>query len=262
MFTLSACGGWFEGDASNRIRAAKKYGFDALEILGWTDMDLEATAGTLRETGMKISAILIQSRDEKKQQLIANTHGIVWKDAHDAFVDALQETLEAAKTLGVTTIVVTTGNERSDVSRGMQHDLVVEALKRGADVVKDSGVQIVLEPLNVLVNHMGYFLVTTAEGAQIIREVDRPEVRLLFDVYHQQISEGNVIRNLTQNIGLIGHIHVGDNPGRMEPGTGEINYKNVFKAVRETGYTGFVVFECGRTVDAETVCRNMLALAE
>ena len=262
MYTLSACGGWFEGNASDRIRAAKKNGFDALEILGWKDMDLEAVAATLKETGMKISAILIQSRDEEKQALIANTHGIVWKDAHGAFVDALGETLEAAKILGVTKIVVTTGNERSDVSRGVQHDLIVDALKLGADVVKGSGVQIVLEPLNILVNHMGYFLVTTKESIEVINEVGRPEVRLLFDVYHQQISEGNVIRNITENIGLIGHIHVGDNPGRLEPGTGEINYKNVFKAIKEAGYSEFVVFECGRSVDAETVCRNMLALAE
>lgn len=262
MFTLSACGGWFEGAAPEKVRAAKANGFDALEILSWKDMDLAATASALKETGTTISAILIQSKDAEKQALIANTHGIVWADAHQAFVDALGETLEAAKALNVTKIVVTTGNERSDVSRGYQHDMVVKALKLGADVVKGSGVDIVLEPLNVLVNHAGYFLVTTAETAEIIREVDRPEVKILFDVYHQQISEGNVIRNIVNHIDLIGHIHVGDNPGRNEPGTGEINYRKVFEAIAKAGYQGYVVFECGHTEETPIVCRKMLALAE
>lgn len=262
MFTLSACGGWFNGTAPEKIRAAKANGFDALEILSWKDMDLAATAEALNETGTSISAILIQSKDADKQALIANTHGIVWEDAHAAFVDALGETLEAAKALNVTKIVVTTGNERSDVSRGYQHDMVVKALKLGADVVKGSGVEIVLEPLNILVNHAGYFLVTTAETAEIIREVDRPEVRILFDVYHQQISEGNVIRNIQNHIDLIGHIHVGDNPGRNEPGTGEINYRKVFEAIAGAGYEGYVVFECGHTEETSIVCQKMLALAE
>lgn len=262
MFTLSACGDWFDGTAPEKIRAAKANGFDALEILSWKDMELKATAAALKEIGTAISAILIQSRDPEKQARIDNAHGIVWEDAHSAFVDSLGETLEAAKILGVTKIVVTTGNERSDVSRDFQHDMVVKALKKGADVVRGTGVDIVLEPLNILVNHAGYFLVTTAETAAIIREVNRPEVKMLFDVYHQQISEGNIIRNIQNHIDLIGHIHVADNPGRNEPGTGEINYRKVFEAIGRAGYEGYVVFECGHTEEVSVVCRKMLALAQ
>jgi len=262
MYTLSACGGWFAGDACDRIRAAHDNGFTALEILGWKDLNLSEVRKTLDETGMTISAILIQSKDPKKQALIANEHGIVWDDAKEAFVDAMGETLEAAKALRVNTIVVTSGNERADVSREHCHKTMVEALKAGAEVLEGSGVQMVLEPLNILVNHMGYYLVTTAEGVEVIHEVNHPLVKLLFDVYHQQISEGNVIRNLTNNIADIGHIHVGDNPGRLEPGTGEINYRNVFRAIAKTDYQGFVVFECGRSEEADVVCRKMLALAE
>ena len=85
-------------------------------------------------------------------------------------------------------------------------------------------------------------------------------MRVLYDVYHQQISEGNVINTIRANISKIGHIHTGDVPGRREPGTGELNYRSIFKAIAETGYDGFVTFECGRSVDADTVSRNMFAL--
>ena len=111
-------------------------------------------------------------------------------------------------------------------------------------------------------DHRGYFLTATAEAAAIIDEVQNPAVRVLYDVYHQQITEGNLISTIRQYIDRIGHIHVGDVPGRKEPGTGEINYRNVFRAIRDTGYTGFVVFECGLSEDADTVCRKMWALLD
>ena len=121
---------------------------------------------------------------------------------------------------------------------------------------------IVLEPLNILVDHMGYYLVTSKEGFDVIREVNSPNVKLLFDVYHQQTSEGNLISNIRNNIDLIGHIHLGDVPGRKEPGTGEINYRNVFKAICESGYTGYCALECGLTVDLDTGVKNMRALTD
>jgi len=121
---------------------------------------------------------------------------------------------------------------------------------------------LVLEPLNILVNHMGYYLTTTEESAEIIREVGSDYVKILYDVYHQQITEGNIINNIKNNIDLIGHIHIGDVPGRKQPGTGEINYKNVFKAIKETGYEGYVVFECGLTEPVEVAVPKMWALLE
>lgn len=260
MFTLSACRGWFDGSYCDRVKAAAANNFKALEILGWKDLDLGSAAACLKENGIQLSSILIQSTCPEKQELIANTHGIVWEDSFGAFADALRETLAAAKILGTNRIIVTSGNERFDVSRGYQHDNIVKALSLGAEIVKGSGVKIVLEPLNILVDHMGYFLTTTAESIEIIKEVGSDDVMLLFDVYHQQITEGNVINNIRNNIKYIGHVHVGDNPGRKEPGTGEINYKNVFKAIAETDYDGFVVFECGRTESADVVCRKMLSL--
>jgi hydroxypyruvate isomerase len=175
-------------------------------------------------------------------------------------VRAMGETVAAAQAIQCSTIVVTTGNERADVSRAAQQANVVAALQAALPVIKGTGIQLVLEPLNVLVNHQGSYLTTSAEGARIVREVGSPQVRMLYDVYHQQITEGNLI-NTIRNYGKeIGHFHIGDVPGRKEPGTGEINYRNVFQAIADTGYQGYVVFECGMTEPVEVVTGKMFAL--
>ena len=119
---------------------------------------------------------------------------------------------------------------------------------------------LVIEPLNVLVNHKGHYLSTSTEGFQILGEVGSPNIQLLFDIYHQQITEGNLIQNITRNIEKIGHFHVADVPGRHEPGTGEINYSNVFGAIVKAGYTGFVGLEMWPTIDQATAIRQTLAL--
>lgn len=262
MFTLSANAGWFEGDSYAHYFEAAKRGFKAIEELGWMHLDLDRARAAIDESGVAQSALLCRSRDPEKTALIENKHGIVWANAQDAFLSAVEETLEACLKMNVKNIVVTSGNERDDVSRYVQHTNMVTALRKAADIVAGSGVQIVLEPLNVLVNHKGYYLVTTAETADVICEVNSPDVKILYDVYHQQISEGNVIETIRNNIDLIGHIHVADVPGRQQPGTGELNYKNIFRAIDAAGYEGFVTFECGRTVDVDTVSKDMFALLE
>ena len=260
MFTLSCSGGWVPGDYAEKIRAAAALGWKAIEPLSWFGQDLLAARAASDETGCYISGIIVQSADKAVSELMKWTHGIVHEDAREAFVRAMGETVIAAQAIGCKTIVVTTGNERPGVPREIQHANVVAALRAALPVIAGTGIQLVLEPLNILVNHKGYYLTSTAEGAQIIREVGSPQVRLLYDVYHQQITEGNLIDTIRKYIDVIGHFHIGDVPGRKEPGTGEINYKNIFKAIAETGYSGYVVFECGATEPVEAVTEKMFAL--
>jgi len=156
---------------------------------------------------------------------------------------------------------VTTGNEQPGPTRAAQRELVVGKLQAAAPLLEDSGMTAVLEPLNVLVDHAGYYLVTTAEGLGIVDEVGSPNVKLLYDIYHQQISEGNVIRNLTENLDRIGHVHAADNPGRWEPGTGELNYAVIFRKLDEAGYQGYVGLEYRPSKDPAETLREVLALA-
>jgi len=127
---------------------------------------------------------------------------------------------------------------------------------------EDAGVTLGVEPLNTIVDHPGYYLTSSAEGFEIVDAVDSPAVKLLFDVYHQQTSEGNVTRNLTNNVEQVGYVHVADVPGRHEPTTGKLDYENVLGALDEAGYDGYVGCEFtprGDPLAAIENCRNMLS---
>lgn len=129
--------------------------------------------------------------------------------------------------------------------------MLVEGLKCAAHIVAKTKPTLVLEPLNVLVDHAGYFVVRSDHRAEIVRAVGSPQVRMLFDMYHRQISEGNLIHNLRKHWDSIGYFQVGDVPGRKEPGTGEGNWRNVFKAIYDKGCTGILGMEHGLSQPGE-----------
>ena len=257
MMKFAAAGNWFSKDWYQNVKLGAKYGFGGVDQLEWLFLDLEKAGQVLKEYQVTSTALVIQSRSQEVAKYLPWTHGMVWEDSREAFVEALKETIQAAKAMNVPNIIATTGNERNDICREKQHEIVVETLKAMAPYAEEAEVMIVLEPLNVLVNHPGHFLVTSKEGFQMIREVDSPACRLLFDIYHQQVSEGNLIANIREGIDLIGHFHIADHPGRMEPGTGEINYEAVLRAIRDTGYSRWLAFECGRTMEVGPLCEKM-----
>jgi hydroxypyruvate isomerase len=121
---------------------------------------------------------------------------------------------------------------------------------------------LVLEPLNIHVDHPGYFLNHSGVGFNLVREVNSPSIRLLYDIYHMQVMEGNLIDTLTRNLDLIGHIHVADVPGRHQPGSGEINYANVMKCLRQAGYSGYVGMEFEPTIASSAAAAEALALVK
>jgi hydroxypyruvate isomerase len=178
-----------------------------------------------------------------------------------AFLAEIQASTEAAQRFETTRLVTLTGNELPGVPREAQHKSIVEGLKRAHDVVAPHGVTLIVEPLNTLVNHQGYYLNHTAEAFEIMREVSSPNVKILFDIYHVQIMDGNLIDTIRKNIASIGHFHVGDVPGRHEPGTGEINYANVFHAIRETGFRDFVAMEYVPSKDPMVTLAAVRAMA-
>ena len=259
---FSASGGWWGKDWYDKVRLGARYGFPGVEQLGWLGLDFDLAKKTLEENEVTSTAIVIQSVNKDNMALTAWSHGMVWEDSRPAFIESFRESVAAAKAMGVPNIIATTGNERSDVSREAQFEICVETLKEMSKIAEDNDLMIVVEPLNILVNHMGYYLVTTEEAVRMVQAVGSPMCKILFDIYHQQISEGNVIRNIKNNIDLIGHFHIADNPGRCQPGTGELNYTNIFKAIQETGYDRWLAFECGRTVDVGDLVRDMHVLID
>ncbi|MBI5092073.1 MAG: TIM barrel protein [Candidatus Hydrogenedentes bacterium] len=187
--------------------------------------------------------------------------GMVNPDDHAKLVEDFKKNVEIATIIGCKRLVGLTGNTRTDISPEEQTKHIVSCLKKLAPIAEQNKMTIVMEALNTLVDHKGYFLDRSALTFEILKAVSSPNVKMLFDVYHMQISEGNVIANITKNIDSIGHFHVADNPGRHEPGTGELNYQNIFKAIAATKYEGFVAMEFGALSDKESAVKAVLRCA-
>jgi hydroxypyruvate isomerase len=180
----------------------------------------------------------------------------------EGFLQEINLAVEAAKKLDCKKLLVLTGNELGGMSREQQTSNVVAGLRAAAPILEKNGMTAIVEVLNTFVDHAGYFLYYIRDGAEIVDRVGSPNVKLLFDLYHTQIMEGNLISNLRTYIEHVGHFHVGDHPGRNEPGTGEINFRNVFKAIYELGdqYTGYVALEFRPLAPIEQVLPAMRQL--
>ena len=224
-------------DFVDRIDRVAECGLPAFEFWGWNGKDLPAIRQRADRAGLALATFGCGSQG-----------ALVDPDNSEAWAEGAKESIAKAKEFRVPTLIVTTGNEM-ELPREDQHAAIVRALKGAAPEAEAQGITLVLEPLNILVDHGGYYLSTSVEGFEIVNEVGSPRVKLLYDIYHQQITEGNLIQAITENIELIGHFHVADVPGRHEPGTGEINYANVFQAIAGTDYDGYIGLEFKPTGD-------------
>ena len=216
---------------SAAIAAVAESGISAIEFWGWWDKDLEALTSAQQQHGLDISACCTKFIS------------LVDPATRDDYLAGLTESIEAANQIGTKTLISQVGDFRPGVPRSEQHDSLVTGLKQAAPSLEAAGITLVIEPLNELVDHAGYYLIRSDEAFDIIDEVGSPNVKVVFDIYHQQISEGHLINNITANIDKIGHFHAAGNPGRNELTLGEINYPNVFSAIKETNYEGYVGLE-------------------
>jgi hydroxypyruvate isomerase len=216
----------------DRVAAVADAGYEAYEFWRWREKDLAGIKQATRRADIAVSSMLL---DTSASLVDPETHAQLVRDA--------RETFAAAQELGCRTVIATTGNERAGVPREAQHAAVVAGLRAVAPDAEAIGMTVVLEPLNTLVDHPGYFLTSSDEGAQIVREVRSPAVKLLFDIYHQQISEGNLSNRLEAHKDLIGHIHVAGVPGRHDPWTGEVAYPFLMRQLRGWPYIGYVGLE-------------------
>ena len=164
-----------------------------------------------------------------------------------------------ARYLNCSTIISQVGQEQPHLTREAQMQSIVDGLKACIPLLKEAGITLVIEPLNTRFDHPGYFLARSDEAFAIVREVNSPYVKVLFDIYHQQITEGNLIPNITQNAEWIGHIHMAGHPGRHEPfGRNEIHYPSVLGALKEAGYAGAVGLEYFPLMDAAESLQKLL----
>ena len=173
------------------------------------------------------------------------------------YLVGLEESIAAAQKLGTQTLISQVGDHRPGIPRAEQHDCLIDGLKAAASVLQGTDVQLVIEPLNELVDHAGYYLVRSDEAFEIVEAVGCAQIKVIFDIYHQQISEGHLIHNITSNIDKIGHFHAAGNPGRHELNHGELNYEQIFAAIQKTGFAGYVGLEYWPLRDPEVGLREV-----
>jgi hydroxypyruvate isomerase len=164
------------------------------------------------------------------------------------FVALVTEHCHVAKRLESPQINIKSGKRLEGVDPGAQVATAVDNLKRASDVAGENGIDIVIEPIDLIENPT-IFLTSVKDGFEIVRAVNRPNVKVLYDFYHEQRAGGNLIEKLEKNIEWVGLVHIADVPGRHEPGTGEINYTNIYRSLGRLHYNRFIAMEYGPTID-------------
>jgi len=159
-------------------------------------------------------------------------------DDHDKYITQIRKMIEFAKALGCKNGITLSGTVTKSLSREQMRKNLLKALAEATKIAQKEGITLLLEPLNTLVDHAGYYLDTPDEAAEIVREINSPNLRMLYDVYHMQIMRGNVISTIEKNIDIIGHFHAAGVPGRAELFGGELNYPEIVKRISKLGYKG------------------------
>lgn len=243
---LSACIEWLFSDASDdfaqRIRLAKAAGLDAVEFWFWSNKDLDAVEAALEETGISLSGFVAEP-------MIALTDPA----NHAAFLAGLATSMRQARRLGAKVLIAQAGNDLPGRTREEQHDALVDCLRAAADVLEGSGVRLGVEPLNSFIDHPGYYLTSTREALNIVDEVGRPEIGIVYDLYHSHVMGEHIEDVLAERVSRVVHAHVADHPGRNDPGLGEIDLGRRLAWLYANGYSGAVGLEyrpTGSTLDA------------
>jgi hydroxypyruvate isomerase len=227
-----------------RLTKVAEAGYRNVELVGeyakWTDADFERANAARKRLGIAFDATA-------GLENAGHAHGLADPAYRDPFLAELKQALTPMETLSCPAIIVLSGNVVPGLTREAQHRSCVESLKRGAEII--DGKQIDGQPVRLLLENIDpeenakYFLQSSAEGMDIVREVNHPQVQFLYDIFHEQVAEGNLIKKLEKNIDLVGLIHIADVPGRHEPGTGEINYGNIYRKLTELNYRHNVAME-------------------
>jgi len=231
-------------DLARQLQFMADQGFTALEDNGMLDRSVEdqnRISQTMDRLGMEMG-VFVATKSFGEPTFASGK-----KEYREQMLADMRQSVEVAKRVRAKWVTVVPGIFDHGLDLDYQTAHVIENLKYAAEICEPSGLVMVLEPLNHFANHPELFLYKIPQAFQICRAVGSPSCKILFDIYHQQISEGNLIPNIDHAWDEIAYFQVGDNPGRNEPGTGEINYRNVFRHIHGKGFTGIVGMEHGNS---------------
>lgn len=230
-------------DPIAQLRYMHEAGFRSLEDNGMMGREValqERIGSELGRLGMRMGVFVVSAYRN------SDVWAVTGKPEHtEQFVKTCREAVEVAKRTGAKWMTVVPGNFDRRIPIGIQTANVVEVLRRGAEIFEPHGLIMVLEPLS---DSPDLFLREADQTYEICRAVDSPSCKILYDIYHMQRNRGHLIPLMDQTWSEIAYIQIGDNPGRREPGTGEINYRNIFKHIHEKGFTGILGMEHGNSM--------------
>lgn len=204
----------------------------------------EKIAAELARQGMDIGPFVLYADFNAESMVLFND------ESRKMLKEILQKGIETSKRTGCMQALMVPGRYNQKMDWGYQTANVIDSLRELSEIAEKDGVVIVLEPLNQW-NHPGLFLTGMPQTFAICRAVNSPSCKIVDDIYHQQITEGNIIPNIDRSWSEIAAFHIGDNPGRNEPTTGEINYKNIFKHIYDKGYNGVLCCEHGKSISGK-----------
>jgi hydroxypyruvate isomerase len=240
-----------------RLAKVAEAGYTNVELVGeyakWSEADFANANAARKRLGIHFDATA------------GLRHGIGNSAERDAFLADFREALKPMETLGCPAMIVLSGNAVPGMSREAQHQSCIDGLKAAVALVE--GKQIEGQPVRLLLECIDpeenprYYLQSATEAIEIVRAVNHPQVQFLYDFFHEQIAEGNLIEKLDKNIDVIGLIHVADVPGRHEPGTGEINYGSIYRKLAERKYRHIVAMEFHPTGDPVAALRTAKQMA-
>ena len=243
-----------------RIRKVAAAGFKSIEFWDWRNKDLSALASLCAELGLTVTTM----SGQRAGSLIDRRDFAIYRDQVTA-------SIEAARKVGCPNLMLLTNpldsegnviNTYPDIPPQEKMDNCVRALSELAASAIDEDINLLVEPLNTFVDHPGYWLDDAACAFEIIRAVNNPRVRILYDLYHMQAMGQDVQRDIRENLSLTGYFHAADYPGRHEPGTGDMDYASILRLLDESGYRGTVGFEFSPAGSSEEALRTIHSLVE
>ena len=242
---------WRDLPFLDRLRKTAELGFPAVEFWPLAGKDIEATAALAEELGLEIAQFTAWGFKP----------GLNEPKNHPDFLKAIRESCAAAKTLNCKMATVVAGNDVPGMTQEQMHQHVIDALRQAAPIAEDHDLLLILEPMNIRVDHKGHCLYGSPPAIRICEEVGSSHVKINWDLYHMQITEGDLCGHLREGFaaGQVGYLQLADNPGRNEPGTGEVHYNRVLQEAYELGYRKPIGLECRPRDDEVTAARRVAA---
>lgn len=246
-----------------RLEKVAEAGYTNVELVGeyakWSPADFADANAARKRLGISFDAT-------SGLENAGHAHGLADPAYRDPFLAELKQALTPMELLSCPAMIVLSGNVVPGLTREAQHQSCVDSLKRAAEVI--DGKHIDGQPVRLLLENIDpeenskYFLQSAAECMDVVRAVNHPQVQFLYDIFHEQVAEGNLLEKLEKNIDLVGLIHIADVPGRHEPGTGEINYGNIYRKLAELKYNHMVAMEFRPTDDPVASLRTAREMVE